>query len=400
MTQPIRRATTRSTDNASQAFSWFSNPLDWRPIDRLILLGALVMIAPALFGGSLLATLYLAPNYLQPAFIDPLLGFYAVHALLLSGFLGHALRRRHVHNDWPALENFVIGSFVVNVLVSGYLTGTHFTEGLLLIFLGINITAALANMHKIRIAYFFVCFVMLIFAIIDFTGAFKYAPLFARFPINADGSMAAGWLAIRIEIAFTLIAISLISMAAVQRWVVRENLYKEMSTIDGLTRLTNRRCFIERGHRELSRARRISSGGVSCIMIDLDHFKNINDTWGHHAGDQVLVAAANILLANARQHDEVGRYGGEEFALLLPGTPEAAAVKLAERIREKIASTTVEVDGHSISMSASFGVAYYPAECVDGLNDLLKIADKALYAAKDAGRNRVMAASQPFAKTA
>jgi diguanylate cyclase (GGDEF)-like protein len=124
-------------------------------------------------------------------------------------------------------------------------------------------------------------------------------------------------------------------------------------------------------------------------MVDLDHFKRINDTWGHHAGDQVLVAASAILMESARQYDEVGRYGGEEFAILLPGVALDDAALVAERIREKIAATRVEVDGNSIAMSASFGVACYPSPGIENLNDLLKAADKALYAAKESGRNKV-----------
>ena len=127
-------------------------------------------------------------------------------------------------------------------------------------------------------------------------------------------------------------------------------------------------------------------------MVDLDHFKRINDTWGHHAGDKVLIAASSIMMDTARQYDEVGRYGGEEFAILLPNANLEGAAVVAERIREKIAATIVEVDGNAISMTASFGVACYPAPGIDDLNDLLKAADKALYEAKESGRNRVVTA--------
>jgi diguanylate cyclase len=383
-----------ATSTPPDDFTWRSNPLDWRPIDRLILLAALVLIAPLLFGTTLLAALLLAPDYLMQGTTCLLLGLYAIHGLLLGSYLVLALRRRHQVSDWPALENFIISSFVVNVMASSYATGTHFTEGLLLIFLGINITSALANIRKIHMAYVFVCIVMMLFAVIDFSGALAPAPLLARSILEADGSPVVGWLVVQVLIAAILLAISHISMSAISRWVEREDLYREMSTIDGLTRLTNRRSFIERGQSELSRARRIATGGVSCVMVDLDHFKRVNDTWGHHAGDQVLVAASAILMESARQYDEVGRYGGEEFAILVPGVSLQAAADVAERIREKIATTTVEVDGNSISMSASFGVACYPAQGIDDLNDLLKAADKALYIAKENGRNRVVMADQ------
>lgn len=372
-------------------FSWISNPLDWRAIDRLILLASLVMIAPVMLGATLLAAMWLTPRFIDHGVGVWLLAFYAVHAIVLGTYIAVALRRRHESSDWPALENFVVGSFVVNVLVGSFLTGTHFSQGLLLIFLGINITSALVNIHKILTAYFLVCVVMMVFAVIDFTGTVQAAPLFAVAPITPDGAPVTGWLALQVTLGAILLAISRISMAAISRWVEREDLYREMSTIDGLTRLTNRSSFIARGHSELSRARRVPAH-VACVMVDLDHFKRINDTWGHHAGDKVLVVASSILMEMARQYDEVGRYGGEEFAILLPNATIDGAAAVAERIREKIAATSVEVDGQEISITASFGVACYPAPGIDDLNDLLKAADKALYEAKESGRNRVVLA--------
>jgi diguanylate cyclase (GGDEF)-like protein len=384
--------------STATGFSWFSNPLDWRNIERLILLGTLVMLAPGMFGLTLIAALWLTPQFLHDSVAYPLLGLYALHLLLMLGFLRSALRRREHHDDWPAFENFIIASFLVTVLVTARLTGTHLAEGLLLVFLGINITSALANIQKIRIAYLWGCGLMALFAISDFSGLFPAAPLLAKPIMNADGSLVTGWIVVRVVLGGVLLAISAISISAIARWVERENLYREMSTIDGLTRLTNRRSFIERGHSELSRAQRTGSGGVACVMVDLDHFKKINDTWGHHAGDQVLVTASAIMMASARQYDEVGRYGGEEFALLLPGTTLESAALVAERIRAKIEATEVEVDGKTIRMTASFGVACYPAPGMETLNDLLKAADVALYQAKESGRNRVcLAAPTPGA---
>lgn len=205
---------------------------------------------------------------------------------------------------------------------------------------------------------------------------------------------------IEVIVAAILIAILYLCMLVISRWVERENLYREMSSVDGLTRLTNRRRFIERGKDELERAKRLSGNtpaSLGCIMLDLDHFKRINDTWGHHAGDAVLVTASEIMMANARQYDEVGRYGGEEFAILLPGVTLEIAAGIAERLRKKISDAVVEVDGHGINISASFGVACYPAPHIDDLNDLLKAADQALYKAKEGGRNRVVLADMPLA---
>lgn len=382
-----------SINGPAETFTWFSNPLDWRLIDRLILLAWLVMILPIIVGGALIATLLLSPEYINEGIGLLLLGLCGAHIVLLLAYLTMAIYRRHRIADLSGFENFIVISYTLNIFISSYVTGTHFTVGLLLLFLGVNIISALANVYKIRIIYFFVCIALVLFAFIDFTGTFDYAPLFVLSPLGSNGAPLWGWMTVQVLIGAVLTGLLYVCMAAISRWVERENLYREMSSTDGLTRLTNRRSFIERGESELSRVKRSplnSNSGIACIMVDLDHFKKVNDTWGHHAGDAVLVAASAIMLECARQYDEVGRYGGEEFAILLPGTTTDGAVVVAERIREKISETTVDVDGQSISISASFGVACYPAENIEGMNDLLKAADEALYQAKETGRNRVV----------
>jgi diguanylate cyclase (GGDEF)-like protein len=227
------------------------------------------------------------------------------------------------------------------------------------------------------------------FVLIDLMQAVRTAPMLAKPLIGTDGHVVLGLVLVRVVVCLVAIGIVRLAMGAIARWVERENLYREMSSIDGLTRVSNRRSFLERGESELSRARRFAGSPVACIMVDLDHFKKINDTYDHHAGDQVLVAASGILMSSRRQYDEVGRYGGEEFALLLPNTTAATAAIVAERIRSTIAGTPVVVDGHRILMTASFGVASYPSADIQCLNDLLKAADKALYEAKETGRNKV-----------
>lgn len=370
-----------------------SNPLDWRPIERQMLLGSLLMLAPVVLGGWLVATLLLAPAYLNPAVAQTLLVLFGIQAAVLVSLLLMARARLHTCSDWPALENFVIGSFVFNVLAGGYASGTHFTQGLLILLLGFNIASALARMRKIYVAYLLVCVLMLLLAIADFLHALPVAPLFRQTPFEMDGRPTSGWLAFQVMVTVVLLAIIRISIAVINRWVERENLYREMSSIDGLTRLSNRRSFIERGETEIQRAQRTTLQSVACVMVDLDHFKSINDTWGHHAGDQVLVAASAALMESTRQYDEVGRYGGEEFAILMPGLTLTEATIAAERIRERIAATRVEVDGQTISITASLGVACFPANDVGSLNELLKVADQALYQAKQTGRNRVVTAT-------
>lgn len=372
-----------------------SNPMDWQAIDRFILLAALVLLAPFAFGITLFIANTTIPEYLNQALVPYLLALYAVHFIGLSLMIVKAIRLRKAADDWPIFENVIIGSYLLVVLISSYLSGTHFTEGLLLIFLGVNITSTLADVNKIKQCYWFVVPTLAIMGIADFIPSIPYALLLEKSPIAADGRPMVGWLGLRAAVVIILAPLIYLCILAMKRWVEREGLYQEMSTIDGLTRLSNRNSFIDRGQSEIERVRRQNSPAgspLSCIMIDLDHFKMINDTWGHHAGDEVLIAASKIMLDSARTNDEVGRYGGEEFAVLLPNTGMLKARLIAERLRHKIANAQVVVDGQTIEVTASFGIATFPSQGVEVIADLLKTADKALYEAKESGRNKVVTA--------
>ncbi len=158
----------------------------------------------------------------------------------------------------------------------------------------------------------------------------------------------------------------------------------ELATTDGLTGIKNHRHFRDSLDTSLSLAIR-QSIPLSVIMIDIDHFKAINDAHGHAAGDDVLRTIAKILRENTREHDEVARYGGEEFVILLPLTDAAAGLALAERLRESIANHPWPVQ----PVTASFGVATLPAKSLPRGGSLLEQADRALYHSKKRGRNRV-----------
>ena len=160
---------------------------------------------------------------------------------------------------------------------------------------------------------------------------------------------------------------------------------------DGLTGLYNHRRFQEALVEEIARCTR-SDSKMSLLMIDVDHFKRLNDTMGHPAGDDVLRAIADHLTSALRTIDLCARYGGEEFAVILPGANPAEARVVAERIRATIESTMNDVPGRP-SVTISVGLASWPGDGATG-EALLGSADRALYAAKGAGRNRVAAASE------
>jgi two-component system cell cycle response regulator len=162
-----------------------------------------------------------------------------------------------------------------------------------------------------------------------------------------------------------------------------------MSQTDGLTGLDNRRHLNERIEEMFQHAQRLNEP-FSCVMCDLDKFKSVNDTYGHQAGDEVLKQLAAILKDEAREIDRVGRYGGEEFMLLLPGTVLDAAVTFAERVRKRIEGHTFTFDGGTLTRTASFGVSGWPHPAIDQCDGLVRAADDALYVAKETGRNRVI----------
>jgi len=174
--------------------------------------------------------------------------------------------------------------------------------------------------------------------------------------------------------------------------VLQEELRKQ-STHDALTGLHNRRFLEESFGRELLLAER-TGHPVSVIMGDLDHFKAVNDRWGHLAGDEVLRVFGSQMKHNARASDITCRYGGEEFLLVLPGLTEEGAIERAELLRRTMEATRVSYGASQITVTASFGVASFPRHGRTS-DELIAAADNALYSAKSGGRNRVGLCSEP-----
>jgi diguanylate cyclase (GGDEF)-like protein/PAS domain S-box-containing protein len=162
----------------------------------------------------------------------------------------------------------------------------------------------------------------------------------------------------------------------------------EMATTDVLTGLFNRRHFMARLAEELARLQRLEHHHVSVLMLDIDHFKLINDTYGHAVGDEMLKHIAGLMHHELRRIDTIGRLGGEEFSIFLSGTDLAAAVVFADRLRQKIADMPLRIDDQSISATVSIGIAAMEISDTQA-DEVLIRADDALYRAKSAGRNRV-----------
>lgn len=172
-------------------------------------------------------------------------------------------------------------------------------------------------------------------------------------------------------------------------WRDREEKVRQLSRTDGLTGVPNRRHVLELLDLEVTRADRQESP-LSLVILDLDHFKKVNDTWGHPTGDRVLRIAAATLQDCLRAGDFVGRYGGEEFLLILPGASLQDALMVAERCRQHLAAAEIHTDsGERLPVTASFGLACTAHGLGAEAQQLIRHADEALYEAKRLGRNRI-----------
>lgn len=169
-----------------------------------------------------------------------------------------------------------------------------------------------------------------------------------------------------------------------QSYLQQTELKKQAET-DELTGILNRRAFMTHLEREFDRPQQRH---LSCLMIDIDHFKEINDQVGHLSGDEVITHVAQICKTMVRSHDHIGRLGGEEFGVILTQTNAIQAYDIAERIRDSVASTPCHVDDHVITPTVSIGIAELNAQ-VSSVRELMVQADKAMYYSKQTGRNQV-----------
>lgn len=160
-----------------------------------------------------------------------------------------------------------------------------------------------------------------------------------------------------------------------------------MASTDKLTGAANRQVFEEYFHQALDKAN-LSQTPISVLLVDIDHFKKVNDSYGHSIGDLVLKTVTNLLRSQLKQQDILCRWGGEEFLVLLPEMDLSHAAELAERFRDSISQRELKVNGVHIAITVSIGVAEY--QKLEPAEDLIKRADLALYQAKEAGRNQVV----------
>ncbi|MDF2447351.1 MAG: hypothetical protein K0S46_2587 [Moraxellaceae bacterium] len=316
----------------------------------------------------------------------PVMSVLAGGALLLF-LLGLALRQRRPDALW---FQFLGSQYYCLALVwVGYLTGTlSFATGVVL--MGATLTGYVLLDRRVILAGFGVAFTaVLALNLAALQGLLPYAPAL-RAPADVAGAVF--WTHATLFIAAPHLLLSLVATGVMlTQWRRREAYITSIGLTDALTLVHNRRSIFDQLEAEVARARRQGTP-LAVVLLDLDHFKRINDTWGHATGDRALREAAGLLAATLRQSDAIGRFGGEEFLLLLPDTPEEGARLLAERCRQQLAALELRADdGRRIPLSASFGLAAATGAAALEAGALVLAADTALYRAKQGGRNRVEA---------
>ena len=372
--------------------------LDWQAIDKTILIALFCVDAPLVYGGTIaygfLTQLFSEQSIgitFNPGYTLLYLALNFLHFVALCIFIIAAFKKRKQQNSWDFFWHFVALSWVTVILLTSFLAGTMYTDGVLMLLIGFTISLPLQPIQSLMRIFIFAFILLITLTYLDIMNILSAGALFSGSPY-VDGKLWAPWYYAKIVMGFSAFGVAFIASRCIASWRKREQIFRQLSTIDSLTRLSNRGYFFSRGQVEFNHAARRKKG-LACIIIDLDYFKDINDSYGHHAGDKVLIAVADILSTSARHYDEVSRIGGEEFAILMPATSIETAAQVASRIRRKLEETIIMVDGYKLNVTASMGVSAFPDNAVDDINALLKLADDALYTAKRSGRNKVISSA-------
>ena len=315
----------------------------------------------------------------------------AANSIFLFGFtlLGHGLLLFYIQKD----NHFIKTSIIVqSILIPSfiYLTFVSFDTRLriilistLLVIIFFYIAISLLQ-SKQKHNFIHIIRILFIFSAIFFS----YRIIWTMTELNIETYMHAG---VVHGLSLLIIQLLLIIVCFALSWSASNELAKDLeiqATIDPLTNTYNRRALESFAERSFAKARRVNTN-IVIIIMDIDDFKQVNDDYGHQAGDQVLIEFSQRLKTNLREYDTLARYGGEEFLLLLPNTELVVAQTIAEKLRKAIAAPVFLINKNiNVTITASFGLAVGKGELLDW-EVLMSQADSALYQAKNEGKNRI-----------
>lgn len=369
--------------------------INWSPVDRGML--------PLLLGTPLYIQIILWFEYVmqrpdREKLINVAFGvqaiqvfWYMIAGSLLLFAVGMFLRKRRPDAAW--YQYVTTMSYALAMTYCGWLIGTQsIMTGVVL--LGAPVVGfILLERTPVLLAFLTALVGCVILAVTTALEILPHAPVVVP---PTDKSSALFWALSSYFLSATpILVIIVIADRALSSWRQREATIHVISRTDPLTGIHNRRSILELFDKEIARTRR-HGPPLAVVILDLDHFKSVNDTWGHPTGDLVLQQACAIVQNSIRQCDAVGRYGGEEFLILLPDTSLEGALILADRCRQRLEEALVTAEnGAKFKVTGSFGLASNQ-NCFElSAATLIKAADEALYRAKEAGRNRVETVAPP-----
>ncbi|MBJ9951794.1 MULTISPECIES: GGDEF domain-containing protein [unclassified Acinetobacter] len=282
------------------------------------------------------------------------------------------------------LPHIVINIFIVLMLADGFLVGIYSpaTVFAFVCISGLGLILFNRKIIYIQLVTALVIYISMMF--LTYWHIIPYAPIFSTRILENNRHDNLFWVGSMLYFIVPILIVGLVLCEILlSQWRHRESLIKKLSETDPLTNLYNRRFFNEK----LDAIQKAQTHYV-IILIDIDHFKEINDLYGHHFGDEALCQVAQLLVSHIRLSDIVARYGGEEFIIALPETSLSVAQAIAERCRLAIQNQVLEsLDHHYVQLTASFGIATSVDD--DNVSKVIHLADKALYQAKQSGRNQV-----------
>ncbi|MFN3714413.1 MAG: GGDEF domain-containing protein [Alcanivoracaceae bacterium] len=330
-------------------------------------------------------------DVLNHAMMLPLAGYAFASVLFWLALGGYGLYLDQQGRDSHLYTLVTLWAYGFSSVSACYLIGTlNVVTGLVMMgapMLGL----ILFTMRQVLTVFIVGLLSMLALSLLSALGHIPYAPILS--PAQAANAHHSLYWAICLMVAGGgyVIYQTMIMSAMVNAWRSREHDVRELSRTDALTGVSNRRHILENLDNILI-SQRSQDLPVSVLMVDIDHFKRINDDHGHLAGDQALVATATALRECLRQGDMIGRYGGEEFLIILPGARRTNAEEIAERCRRAISTLVINAKGVGLPLTASVGLACRNRGEIRDSDHIIHLADEAMYEAKKAGRNRVVVA--------